>query len=279
VGFTNPPKLPPVFQFSQNSLQDYRDCARRFQLRYVLGQQWPAVEAEPLRDHEYFLDLGEQFHLLAQRYFLGIPPERLTPHDPLLGEWWQNFLQYPVLDLPTTLRKPEFQLSTPLANQRLLARFDLLAIEPGQRAVIVDWKTSRYRPDRRTLASRLQTRVYPFVLAEAGTYLFGCPISPEQIRLVYWFASDPTRPEIFEYDASLHKENRDYLAQLINEIMGQEEEIWPLTGDTTHCEYCIYRSLCDRGAKAGLLDSAPVEITSAESDFRFELDEVEEIAF
>ena len=45
--------LPPTFQFSQNSLQDYVDCPRRFQLRYLLRQPWPAVESEPLSEYEH----------------------------------------------------------------------------------------------------------------------------------------------------------------------------------------------------------------------------------
>jgi hypothetical protein len=39
--------LPYSFHFTQSSLQDYLDCPRRFQLRYVLDQPWPAVESEP----------------------------------------------------------------------------------------------------------------------------------------------------------------------------------------------------------------------------------------
>jgi hypothetical protein len=44
--------LPLDFQFSQGSLQDYVDCRRRFQLRYLDQLAWPAVEAEPLLEHE-----------------------------------------------------------------------------------------------------------------------------------------------------------------------------------------------------------------------------------
>ena len=39
--------LPADFHFSQGSLQDYVDCPRRFQLRYMMKLAWPAVEAEP----------------------------------------------------------------------------------------------------------------------------------------------------------------------------------------------------------------------------------------
>ena len=42
----------PNFVFSQSSLQDYVDCARRFELRYIDELRWPAVVAEPSETHE-----------------------------------------------------------------------------------------------------------------------------------------------------------------------------------------------------------------------------------
>src|SRR5687767_9541153 len=150
--------LPPVFQFSQNSLQDYVDCARRFQLRYVMNQRWPAAESEPIADHERFLEQGSQFHLMVQRYLMGIPVEKMIPSDGELHEWWMSFItNNPLRGLPSTHRLSEIQLSAPLGKERILARFDLLCMDPGERVVIVDWKTSRFRPDRQKLAQRLQS--------------------------------------------------------------------------------------------------------------------------
>lgn len=272
-------ELPPAFQFSQQSLQDYVDCPRRFQLRYVLGQQWPAVEAEPITDHERFIEQGAEFHLLVQRHLLGIPAETLTPRDPLLARWWDAYLHSPPPDLPTALRLPEILLSAPIGTQRLMARFDLLAIEPGKRVVIADWKTTRHRTDRRTLATRLQTKVYPFVLVEAGGYLFGGNIEPEQVSLTYWFAEAPHSPETFRYDAAQHEDNRAYLAGLIAEILGQRQEIWPLTDNPDHCRFCLYRSLCERGERAGQLSEGDLDSEGDEFDFEFDLGSIEEIAF
>ncbi|MBN1429595.1 MAG: PD-(D/E)XK nuclease family protein [Anaerolineae bacterium] len=269
--------LPPVFQFSQNTLQDYVDCARRFQLRYVLARQWPAVESEPIEEREHFIEQGAQFHLLVQRHLLGIPEEQLRPEEPLLSRWWEAYLHQPPPDLPIDLRLPEAQLSTPVAGKRLLARFDLLAIEPGQRVVIVDWKTTHRRPDRRLLAARLQTRVYPFVLVEAGAGVFGGPVRPEQINLIYWFAEAPGELEVFPYSQELHEENRAYLGGLIDEVVSRREEVWPLTEDTHMCMFCVYRSLCDRGVKAG--DYRDVDTEVDIFDFNIDLDSIEEIAF
>ena len=74
-------KLPEDFQFSQRSLQDYTDCQRRFQLRYLEQLAWPAVESEPLSDHERQMQAGAAFHRLVQRFLVGIPD---LAHDLML---------------------------------------------------------------------------------------------------------------------------------------------------------------------------------------------------
>jgi hypothetical protein len=276
---SQPGLLPPIFQFSQNSLQDYADCARRFQLRYVLGQRWPAAESEPIDEHEQLMEQGTEFHRLVQRHLLGIPAEKLAPVAQPLAEWWDAYLHTPPPDLPQAVRLPEAQLTIPFGAYRLLAKFDLLAIEPGQRAVIVDWKTTRSRPTRDVLARRLQSRVYPYVLVEAGAHLFGSPLDPAQVSLVYWFAGAPGQPEVFHYAAAQHAGNRAFLTALVDDILAHREDIWPLTDDEFHCRYCVYRSLCDRGVRAGALDDGGLEALDADFDFEIDIADVDEIAF
>ena len=72
--------LPDLFQFSQGKLQDYVDCPRRFQLRYVLMQPWPALVVEPPDEAELQMRRGSDFHRLAQQQALGLEPERLEVH-------------------------------------------------------------------------------------------------------------------------------------------------------------------------------------------------------
>lgn len=270
--------LPKVFQFSQQSLQDYSDCSRRFQLRYINAQRWPAATSEPIEKHERYMQLGEQFHLLVQQQYLGIDTDALTPDDYELSQWWDDYLRFPPADLPTGKRLPEIVLSTPVGDQRLLARFDLLAIDPGTRMVIIDWKTTRRRPTRETLLTRRQTMVYLYVLAEAGDRLFGGPVRPDQISLVYWFTVAPTNPEVFTYSEEMHEQFKKRLHAEIKEITKRDGvPDWELTPNRHQCEFCVYRSLCDRGVYAGALDESTLEF--GEGVFDFDLDSVEEVAF
>src|SRR5512133_649626 len=86
------------FEFSQSSLQDYVDCQRRFDLRYLQRLAWPAAPAEPVREHERHMQRGQRFHRLVQQYLLGVPAEFLArmasaDEDEHLLQWWQHFEQ------------------------------------------------------------------------------------------------------------------------------------------------------------------------------------------
>jgi hypothetical protein len=274
-----------AIQFSQGSLQDYVDCRRRFQLRYLLKVAWPALEAEPAYENESAMQQGALFHRLIQQHLLGIPAERLTPlakgsddsTEHRLSRWWQNYLDFKRPSASALY--PEVTLSMPLVGCRLVAKYDLILIGPEGHVTIYDWKTSRNRPKRSWLLERLQTRVYPYLLAQAGAHLNqGRPFAPEQIEMIYWFAETPHEPEIIPYGADMHAKDEAYLKSLIAEINGLSPEAFPLTPNAARCRFCTYRSLCDRGVEAGDLEEMDIELEpTAEPEFDF--DQIAEIAF
>jgi hypothetical protein len=272
--------LPNTFQFSQSSLQDYVDCPRRFQLRYVLMQPWPALITDSPDDFELHMQRGADFHRLAHQQALGIEPERLkaTIHDETLSSWWRTFLNNPPPNLPRADRLAEVVVTAPLGGFRLLAKFDLLAVDPGERLTIVDWKTVIKRPLRAILARRLQTRVYRFLAVEAGAaFNSGQVPQPEQVEMVYWFANQGGAIERFPYDAEQHATDRRYLGDLIGEIAIEQGEIWPLTPDTRQCRFCNYRSLCERGVKAGFLEDLDNDLEP--DQIEIDLEQIAEISF
>src|SRR5258708_35176355 len=103
-------KLPPAFQLSQSSLQDFVDCARRFQLRSLMEQDWPAPPAEPLADAERAEILGKQFHLLVQRHSLGLPIDSVHITS-ALPPWADAVLQRSIPNLAMGQRLPEINTS------------------------------------------------------------------------------------------------------------------------------------------------------------------------
>jgi hypothetical protein len=280
--------LSPGFPFSQGSLQDYVDCARRFQLRYVRRLRWPAIEVAPALESERHLQQGAAFHRLIHRHLIGLPLKQLSKGitDADVRRWWRNYLETAPADLPEK-RYPEIGVSAPLANSRLVAQYDLVAVDVGGRAVIVDWKTNRKRPSRGSLSERLQTHVYPYLLIRSGGFLNGGEgISPGQVSMVYWFANFPARPERFRYDDDQFRADHRYLTELVAEIeraFGEDadEDLLPRTEDERRCRYCRYRSLCQRGIEAGPLGEIASDRTAEaagelEIDLAFNFEQVAE---
>jgi len=298
--------LPTGFVFSQSSLQDYVDCQRRFQLRYIQKRAWPAVEAEPAMDNELYMQRGSQFHHMAHQYWLGVPAEKIARQvegDEVLSRWWQNFTQSQDFksfspqshqnasqNFRSLKPLPEINLSAPIGDFRIMAKYDLLIIQTlrvseedlahgdtsenpkGLNATIYDWKTSRKQPNREWLIHRMQTRVYSYLLAQAGAQLNGGePFKPEQIEMIYWYTDFPDQPARFPYSQQQFDEDEAYLTGLLAEIKSMGEEDAPLAEDERRCRFCVYRSLCNRGVEAGPLEEAEGD-WEVEEGFELELD-------
>lgn len=280
------PGLKP-FQFSQSSLQDFDTCPRRFKLRYVQRLSWPAIESEPVRKAERLAQLGADFHRLVHQHLLGLDEALLTDSlieaEPELRTWWQRYLSHRPAMLAEAEIHPELPLSTPLAGHRLLARFDLLARMSGseKRFLVIDWKTAQRKAGRDTLARRIQTRVYPYVLATAGAaFNDGQAIDPAAITMIYWYPQAPEQPEAFVYSNGLFERDRQYLIELVARIeAAMETDDFPLVTDSKPCLYCVYRSFCDRGEKAGPVleqEEDPQELLDVTS---LDWDQIAEIQF
>jgi hypothetical protein len=275
------------FSFSQSSLQDYADCPRRFQLRYLEQLSYPANEFEKAIEFEKHQQEGQQFHRLVQQALIGIPTQNLTrlANTPNLAHWWENFLKFRQTDLTGMAGlHPEVALSAPLGEFRLLAKYDLLAFK-NDKAIIYDWKTYRKRPRVEWLSARWQTRVYRVLLIAAGAkFNSGRHIIPEQCEMVYWFPNFPDEPSIFPYSENQYKRDWDALTSLTKEIKSALDGPaslatgFPQTDNLQTCTSCPYRSYCDRGVKAGDYESAKVEI-EAEASFDLNFEQIEEIEF
>ncbi|MBN8619896.1 MAG: PD-(D/E)XK nuclease family protein [Anaerolineae bacterium] len=270
--------LPDDFVFSQSSLQDYADCPRRFELRYGLRLRWPAVEADPVLEHERHLLQGAAFHHAVHQHGLGVPAEDVTRlmDDAVIEGWWRQYLQSEWATAAGR-RHPEITLSMPLGEHRLMAKFDLLLVTDGGEVQIIDWKTSAQAARTDWLLKRLQTRVYRLVLARAGEELTGYrPLKPDQLEMIYWYVNG--QAVRLAYDTAELERDEAELLRLMDEI--STREVFPLTEDVRRCAFCTYRSLCNRGEAAGVSaewDDEAIETTADE--VVIDLDQIAEIEF
>jgi hypothetical protein len=255
-------------------------------LRYLWQLRWPAIEAEPVQEAERLRRLGLDFHRLVHQHVVGLEAEVLSESLGHAGSelklWWQNYLDYRPSLLNQATLYPELTLSTPLGGYRLVARFDVLAIQPEGTFWLIDWKTAQHKASRTNLAGRLQTRVYPYVLAAAGTaFNQGQPLDPARIKMMYWYPQVPDQPEIFDYNPALFAQDEAYLTALVARIQVlADQDSFPLTPDPQPCQNCVYRSFCDRGVEAGpLLTVEPEPAETIEEVIALEWDQIAEIQF
>ena len=119
----------------------------------------------------------------------------------------------------------------PLGDYQAVAVYDLLALTPDNRLVILDWKTSRKIPRRAWINERMQTVLYPFAALEsAGNFLPEVTLAAQSIQMTYVYvrhASDNVLT--FANDDDQHAASRVRLERLVEEIAALESGEFPLT--------------------------------------------------
>jgi len=270
--------LPKGFRFNQANLQNFVDCRRRFQLLHLLRQKWPAIESEPNIQIEKDLLLGQSFHKIIYQYFIGLSIAEINKsiYDNDLKIWWDNFLSTFVQTSICENWKsiyPEFTVIVQLANFDLIAKYDLLVINDDGSAIIYDWKTSTKLPSRTWLRDRLQSKVYLWAFYDYAIRMENFPvIVPDQIELNYWFANYPETPIKFNYNLSRAIADEEYLSNTIQMIEGIRNDEFFKTSDEHRCQFCLYRSLCDREINAGIITELANSLDGEEELNLFDLD-------
>lgn len=230
---------------SAMSLKVHQICPLRFKFRYVDGL-FLALASGGTEEDRRAMERGEHFHLMARRYFAGLDPA--TVADPVEQgelEHWLGLLQG---FLPRTFDRsfyPELELRLNRPDLRLMAKFDLVVVDPDGRATIFDWKTERKMPRRKYLLNSPQTVVYRYMLCTAGgAYSPFGRIKPEQVSMVYWNPMYPHKWERLDYSESQFRLDEEYLQRQIALIMATPPDRFLATPDRSVCTRCEYQMLC-----------------------------------
>jgi len=272
--------IEPGFMFSQHSLNTYARCRRRSLLKYVDRQPWPVPDRADPDAYREHLERGRVLHEWLARESLGVDVSQLVANceDGLLRAWWDVASKADLM-LPEGVQEPELPLVVGLGDYRLYARFDLVALDPGGDAVVVDWKTLASRPRPAFLRSRLQTRVYLYALVAAGhTISGGVTIVPERVQMIYWFTNFPDDPEMIAYSRRQWEDDRRFLLGMVDEIATLPREGYVKCEDRRECAYCSYRTLC-HGQAADELTASEATWLDEDLDDLLDMDEIEPEAF
>lgn len=244
------------FQFTQSNLQDYLDCKRRFFLKHIQRLSWPAIPSEPVLEYELFLQKGIIFHRLAYQYFIGIPTDKLSmiAENEGVSDWWSSFLGFVNRKIDKNAQLlPERMAKIRRESHLITVRYDLLAVS-DDKIHIIDWKTSQKSFTLANARQRIQTRLYQYVIKQTDSFQSRSKPLANQISMSYWFAQFPEDVVDISYDEVAFNDDDHYFMQLITEIKAEKEADFVMTQNQIRCRYCVYRSLCDRGSEAGILN-------------------------
>ncbi len=277
-----PPVAPPVAALSYSTLGEYARCGYRFYAERVLGLPPTADQTEPA-DSEQTPSAGAPFraatergvliHALLERLDFRRPvppgPDEIDAVAAQLGvsapgvaeaeELAAAVAAFAGSDLCARLgRSPdprrEERFSFLLAGGMLVTgAIDVLAREPGQRMLVVDYKSDRLQGADPSAVVReayaTQRLVYGLAALRAGA---------EQVEIAHCFLERPQEPAAVTYTSA--------------DAPALEAELERLTGGVSRREFAVaqipHRALC-RGCPAeGGLCSWPLELTRRESPDR-----------
>lgn len=251
------------FMFTQQSLSTFESCPLKFKKRYIEKLKWgPAMGSAAKRR----LEMGNDFHMLARRYFLGIDTglEELTEEYRELNTWLYNLME--AFKLNTSIKYlPEYRLRVITPNLKLEANFDLLIIKDNS-IEIWDWKTHQNtiginRGVKSIKYSRsYQTMVYMFVLMEQASKLVGREPEYSSISMYYWQPEPPRILGEIKYSREMHEEFERALEAKISYIYTYDYSTFDKSLYSRHCSCCEFNWLCneqriDLNAIEGEIDS------------------------
>lgn len=225
------------FLYTQSSLSTFKACPYKFKLRYFQGLYWS--EDDEVRES---FRRGNEFHLLAERYYMGLPVEsagiadkklledleKLKTIHPL-KEGWKHF--------------PEFEIRFNKEGIRLLGRYDLILVKPQNKIQIIDFKTNKKKLHEKEMEDNLQTRIYLFLLWENYNLILENARKIRNLEMIYYQTEHPEEEIFIKYDEKKHGENKKKIKKTMEEIEGFPFAKLEKTR-VKHCGVCEFQKIC-----------------------------------
>lgn len=264
--------LPENFLFTQYSIATFDNCPLKFKKRYLENLKWESVPDEDIKKR---LEMGNSFHLLARRYFMGIDTglESVSEDCSELNIWIENLKKSFKLQ-PDAVYLPEHKLRMVSGKLKLEANFDLLVVNKSG-IQIWDWKTHGERTgkksalDGKRLKESLQTMVYLFVLKEQCKLVTDGELECENITMDYWQPDPPRVIAQIKYNSSMHEQFRQGLEAKVQYILEYDYSTFDKGLYSKHCRFCEFNWFCNN-------ERVDFKALDESDDFEFSWDDVEE---
>jgi len=226
------------FYFTQNSLGTFKNCPFKFKKKYIDNVKWQNEDESTMLEHAGF---GNDFHKLAQRYFMDIPVyEDSFKDNEELYKAFSNLKEY----FPKNKEfkyYPEYSIRYSDGFVRLEANIDLI-IEKCDSIEIWDWKTNA-KSDGEKYANSLQTAIYMFVLKKCSKSIFGKEFN--DIKMIYFSPERKEKIVSVTYSDEKYKKDEKDVTKLIEKVYNFEWEKFDRTNFIKQCKYCEFNIFCN----------------------------------
>lgn len=225
------------FLYTQSSLATFEACPYKFKLRYLQGLYWS--EDEELRES---FRRGNEFHLLAERYYMGVEPQMTEGiEEKLLEDLEILKKKYPLKEGWSYY--PEFEIRYNEDGIRLLGRYDLILVKPQNKLQIIDFKTNRKKIEEKDMENNLQTKIYLFLLWENYNLVLENARRIKNLEMIYYQTEHPDSNFSIKYDENKHEENKKNIKKIMEEIecfsFAKLEK-----ARVKHCNICEFEKIC-----------------------------------
>lgn len=239
------PLIKDIFLFSQNSIRTFQNCPLKFKKRYIENLKWQSIPDPKARD---IFQRGIDFHLMAQRYFLGMDLNYISSFDESLYLWVRNLQQYFPIDTQS-IYLPEQKLRLSKNPLRLEANYDLLVLRNDE-IEVWDFKTSKATSKNRNIADvyiqSLQTKVYLYMVKELSSLLAGKPMDAHNIKMHYWQPDPPEVIASITYSDEMHQSFETQLTHYIESIIHYDYRLFSKEQYQMHCNRCEFNPFCNQ---------------------------------
>lgn len=225
------------FLYTQSSLSTFEACAYKFKLRYFEGLYWSESE-----DQRESFRRGNEFHLLAERYYMGLESTlKLDVEDELLNELEILKENHPLKEGWKYF--PEFEIRQNEDGIKLLGRYDLIMVNPQNKIQIIDFKTNKKKLEENYLENTLQTKIYLFLLWENYNLILENARKIRVLEMNYYQIKYEKEQISIKYNKEKHELNKEFIKSKIKKI--EEYDFENVEKQRVkHCNVCEFKKKC-----------------------------------
>lgn len=225
------------FLYTQSSLATFEACVYKFKMRYFEGLYWSEDE-----DQQESFRRGNEFHLLAERYYMGLEGSvEMDTDEEIVEELEMLKKNYPLKEGWKYF--PEFEIRQNEDGIKLLGRYDLIIVNPQNKIQIIDFKTNKKKLNKENMENSLQTSIYLFLLWENYNLILENARKIRVLEMNYYQSRHEKDQIIIKYNKEKHEINKEKIKKIIKKIENFDFENVGKQR-VKHCSLCEFERKC-----------------------------------